>query len=86
MQFHSAVLNFFSLNILNVVICQATGHMEILVPQPGIEPVPLAVEAWSPNLWITREFPINVFLIKQQINYQRKEVTLLLMKQDLALF
>jgi len=29
----------------------------ILVPQPGIEPRPLAVEAWNPNLWATRESP-----------------------------
>ena len=29
----------------------------ILVPQPGIEPMPLAVEARSPNNWSTREFP-----------------------------
>ena len=31
----------------------------ILVPQPGIEPVPPAVEAWSPNHWTTREVPIQ---------------------------
>ena len=29
----------------------------ILVPQPGIKPVPPAVELWSPNHWVTREFP-----------------------------
>ena len=29
----------------------------ILVPQPGIEPRPLAVEAWNPNHWATRELP-----------------------------
>ena len=29
----------------------------ILVPQPGIEPVPAALEAWSPNHWATREVP-----------------------------
>ena len=27
------------------------------VPSPGIEILPLAVEAWSPNHWTTREFP-----------------------------
>ena len=47
--------------------CHGAGHMEILVPQPGIEPVPIAVEAWSANLWTTREFPINVFLRGKQI-------------------
>ena len=28
----------------------------VLVPQPGIEPVSLAVEAQSPNHWTTKEF------------------------------
>ena len=27
----------------------------IFVPRPGIEPVPLAVKALSPNCWTTRE-------------------------------
>ena len=30
----------------------------ILVPRPGIEPVPPAVEAQSPNHWTAREFPL----------------------------
>ena len=29
----------------------------ILVPRPGIEPAPPAVEAWSLNHWTAREFP-----------------------------
>ena len=28
----------------------------VLVPQPMLEPVPQAVEAWHPNHWISREF------------------------------
>ena len=28
----------------------------ILVPQPGIEPAPLALKARSPNHWTAREF------------------------------
>ena len=28
----------------------------ILVPQPGIEPIPPAMEVYSPNHWIAREF------------------------------
>ena len=31
----------------------------ILVPQPEIEPVPPAVEAWSLNHWTTREVPAS---------------------------
>ena len=30
----------------------------ILVPWPGIEPVPPALEAWSLNHWTTREVPV----------------------------
>ena len=33
----------------------------LLVPQPGIEPVPPAVEAWSLNHWMAREVPVYVF-------------------------
>ena len=38
------------------------GHTAcgILVPQTEIQPVTLAVEAQSPNHWMTREFPIQV--------------------------
>ena len=32
----------------------------ILVPQPGTEPGPSAVEAWSPTHWSAREFPYCV--------------------------
>ena len=33
----------------------------ILVPWPGIEPMPLAVEAWSLTHWTTREVPSLLF-------------------------
>ena len=33
----------------------------ILVPQPGIEPGPLAVRTWSPSHWTAREFPRGAF-------------------------
>ena len=36
-----------------------------LVPRPGIEPVPPAVEAQSPNHWTTREFLEAWLLIEQ---------------------
>ena len=36
----------------------------ILVPHPGIEPVPSAVEAWTVNCWTTRKVPfIYLFLV-----------------------
>ena len=42
------------------------GHVGILVPWPGIEPMPLAVEAPSHNHWIAREVPSlirNLFIL-----------------------
>ena len=36
---------------------------EILVPQSRIELGPLAVRAWSPNHWTTREIPVEEFLV-----------------------
>ena len=36
------------------------GGGGILVPQPGIEPGPPAVEAQSPNHWTAREFLYDV--------------------------
>ena len=33
------------------------SHVKILVPRPGIEPMPPALEARSHNPWATREVP-----------------------------
>ena len=38
----------------------ATGG--IMVPPPGIEPVPPEVEAWCLNHWTSREVPIQSIL------------------------
>ena len=45
------LLSFFSFWLC----CEACG---ILVPQSGIEPMPLAMEAQSPNHWTARELPV----------------------------
>ena len=37
--------------------CAACG---ILVTQPGVEPGPSALKAWSPNHWTAREFPRRI--------------------------
>ena len=47
--------------IIIIIFGCATRHLAYLVLQPGIEPGPLAVRAWSPNQWIAREFPQCVF-------------------------
>ena len=36
---------------------------KILIPLPGMKAVPLAVEAWSPNHWTTREFLTNTYFL-----------------------
>ena len=47
-------------------------HVGILVPQPGIEPVPPAVEAWSLNHWTTREAPDVQLFELSEISLLRK--------------
>ena len=42
---------------------------EILVPQPGIKPMPPAVEAWSLNHWTTREVPVYLPLFLIFLNF-----------------
>ena len=42
----------------------------ILIPPPGVEPVPLALEGQSPNHWTTRKFPTSEFL-KWQKTFKR---------------
>ena len=37
----------------------------ILVPRPGIEPTPPAVEAWNLNHWTAREVPLKRFINKE---------------------
>ena len=42
---------------------QACG---VLVPQPGIEPMPLALAVQSLNHWTTRDIPKNNKILKLQ--------------------
>ena len=48
---------FFNARFLLFFFWSCHVACEILVPQPGIKPVPPAVKARSPNHWTTREFP-----------------------------
>ena len=43
----------------------------ILVPQPGIEPVPPALEAQSLNHWTAREVPIVSFSLDFKLHEGR---------------
>ena len=57
-----------SLNILFLFFWLRLAACGILVPRPGIEPVPSTVRAQSPNHWTTREFlPSVSFMIKENI-------------------
>ena len=49
--------------------------MQILIPQPGIEPKLSAVRAQSPNHWTTREFPRQCLMHKIKHRIQRKPIT-----------
>ena len=40
----------------------------ILIPQPGIKPLPPALEACSLNHWTTREVP-DEFTLKREISF-----------------
>ena len=41
----------------------AVGNVEFLVPRPGIEPLPPALEVWHFNPWTSRESPSVLFFI-----------------------
>ena len=54
---------FFSLSFfLSFLFWPHHAARGILVPQPGIEPVPPAVEAWRLNHWATRQVLLPFFL------------------------
>ena len=61
-------------------------HMafRIVVPQPGVEPTSLAVKAWSPTHWITREFPLGSRLTSSESIYSTTKTTLLPSPTDLS--
>ena len=46
----------------------------VLVPQPGIDLQPLALEAWSPNHCTAREIPEYKFFFKNQESFLRIEL------------
>ena len=48
------------LRLFFLILCVARG---ILVPQPGIEPMPRAVGARSLNHWTTREVLLRLFIV-----------------------
>ena len=63
--FPSLSLCFFSFFFLFFFLSHC-GACRILVPKPGIEPLPPAVEAQSLNHWIIREVPFFFLLINSK--------------------
>ena len=54
---------FFKLFIYLFILWPRREACEILVPQPGIEPGPPALGAWSLNHWSAREVPAEFLVI-----------------------
>ena len=48
----------------------------LLLPSPGIEPAPPALEAWSLNHWTARKAPLSFFQ-ERFYGVNRKKVTIL---------
>ena len=44
-----------------IYLLRPVGHVGILVPLPGIEPVLSALGVWSLNHWTAREVPVCAF-------------------------
>ena len=52
------------------IFCPHSTACGILVPPPGIEPMPLAMKMWSLNHWTTREFPrVNILIDKSTFSF-----------------
>ena len=66
---HSSIfILFFSFFFLNFFAAPCHAACGILVPQPGIEPGPSAVKAWSLNHWTDREFPLSSIFKLNKVN------------------
>ena len=58
----------------------------ILVPQPKIEPGPLAVKVWSPKHWTVKEFPNNPFLFSVTVFFFFLKWTKYFWRKELRVF
>ena len=58
---------FFKENIYVLLSLFSFGHAKWHAgpqfPEPGIEPMPPTVEAWSPNHWTSKEIPLSFTLL-----------------------
>ena len=56
----------FTLNSIFFSVIILAMCTEILVPQPGIEPMTPALEVQSVNLWTAREIPVSSFFYNKK--------------------
>ena len=64
---HSFFFFFFVKKGVYVYFWWCCRTCRFLVPQPGIKPVPPAVEAWSLNHWARNTFLIKITYIKKKL-------------------
>ena len=64
MKFAATWINLDIIILLFFWLCHIAYR--ILVSQPGIEPIPSALEAWSLNHWTTREEIITLSEVRQR--------------------
>ena len=61
--------NFISF-LFNLFLASSCSTWDLLVPPPGIKPVPLAVRVQSLNHWTITEVPDFVFFFKKNHDYR----------------
>ena len=67
--FFKEITSYLTVYCLKFFLGHTVRYVEL--PQPGIEPVPPAVEAQSLNHWTTREVPIPLF--KNTLEYPQRK-------------
>ena len=60
------LFNFFS-------FCLLPAAWRILVIQPGIEPVPPAVEVWCLNHWTAKEVPNQLYFKSERVCFPKDQ-------------
>ena len=71
----------FFIFLISWLHCVACG---ILVPPPGTEPAPPAVEAWNPNHWTTKEVPVTCTIIDLRVFFKITHLNKLYFKTQLC--
>ena len=65
--FHFLFKTFLKIIFIYLCFWPCCAVCRILGPQPGIKPTPPALEAWNLNHWTTREVPVFIFNINNNM-------------------